>query len=50
MRLPRVRFTVRRMMVVVIVSALPLAGWGEIMRHQARYNHLASYHDSFSPR
>jgi hypothetical protein len=36
MRLPRVRFTMRRLMVAVILIALALAGWIELGRYRFR--------------
>src|SRR4051812_7932335 len=43
MRLPRLRFTVRRLMVVVAVVALAL-GYGQARRRWARYRIEAAYH------
>jgi hypothetical protein len=43
MRLPRTRFTIRRMMVVVAVFAL-LLGAVAIVRRQAHLQRLADYH------
>ena len=59
MRLPRVRFTVRRMMVAVAVVAVPLGAITELKRRRDRFQWLGSYHagktgmqyiNSFSPR
>jgi hypothetical protein len=46
LRLPRVRLTVRRMMVAVALIALPLAALGEIQRRRAAYLRVADSHYS----
>jgi hypothetical protein len=44
MRVPRVRFTVRRMMVAVAMLAALLAIGAGLQRRQARFERLFSYH------
>jgi hypothetical protein len=44
MRLPRLRFTVRRMMVAVVILAVPLGAIAELRRRHEHYRWLASYH------
>lgn len=44
MRLPRVRFTVRRMMVAVAILALALTAYAGIERRRARLQRLAQFH------
>jgi hypothetical protein len=44
MRLPHVRFTVRRMMIAVALLALFLGGWVWMERRSARFSDLANWH------
>jgi hypothetical protein len=44
MKLPRVRFTVRRMMVAVAVLALAVGWWKQGERRRARFRALAIVH------
>jgi len=44
MRLPRLRFTVRRLMVAVAILALALTGYVGIEKRRARLQRLAQHH------
>ena len=44
MRLPRVRYTVRRMMVVVLIVAIMLAIHVTLQRRRVRFEQLSRYH------
>jgi hypothetical protein len=46
MKLPRVRFTVRRMMVAVAVAAMTLAPVAYLERRRERFTSLAAFHAS----
>jgi hypothetical protein len=46
MRLPRMRFTVRRLMIAVAFLALFLGGWVWMERKSARFSDLANWHHS----
>jgi hypothetical protein len=42
MRMPRL--TLRRLMILVALLAVPLAFWGVLERRRSRFEHLSSYH------
>lgn len=44
MRLPHVRYTVRRMMVVVLIVAIMLATHVTLQRRRVRFERLSHYH------
>jgi hypothetical protein len=46
MRIPRVRFTVRRMMVAVVIAAIPLAITGDLFRRSVAYRRVAALHET----
>jgi hypothetical protein len=48
MRLPRVQFTVGRIMVAVAIVAVLLGGWCVLERRRARFESLAIYYESLA--